>query len=191
MLIGGDIGIVPMRVFLGLTEKEVGGWPMAQDPPTVHGITVNGSVAKFYSPLTPKFDQVLTTKAGGERVPYGPSGTTGLRWYCTTQPDFNSKWTGFTRSTTPTPWIVLEGAPPGFNDNLIWIADQNQIPSDFYYAALESAAPRDASGKLAFHDFDKNGTRSMRRCRTRSCAAARWRSAGRRYTRRRKRGRTR
>ncbi|HEX6098810.1 MAG TPA: C25 family cysteine peptidase [Thermoanaerobaculia bacterium] len=154
VVLGGDLNVVPMRVLTGAGGYGTFGvYRTATNPPEEGRNRVAGSVVKIRPQFVPAMTQPLSTYHGGIRIPYNrEAGSQSPGWYYTTEADFNTKQSGFTRLTdlTPTRFIIVEGPASIVDDDYYWLRSVNSIPSDFYYASL--VGPHySISGK---HDFD-------------------------------------
>lgn len=156
LVLGGDVEIVPMRLLTGSGRyRKFGVTSTTDDPPAAGYVRVStaNDVAKLHPDFTPAIAHPLSTYQGGLRIPYNREAGPGfLGWYFTTEEDFETKQSGFTRlsDASPTQFVIVEGPASVIDDQYYWVRGNNSIPSDFYYASL--AGPQ--YGIPGKHDFD-------------------------------------
>jgi hypothetical protein len=155
-VLGGDVEVVPMRKLTGSGRYSTFGVKTTNtNPPEAGEVRVSAAngVAKLRPDFTPSIAEPLSSYNGGVRIPYNREAGPGfLGWYYTTEADFETKETGFTRNpdSSPTKFVIVEGPAAVIDDEYYWVRSVNSIPSDFYYASL--VGPKySIAGK---HDFD-------------------------------------
>ena len=158
VLLGGDVGVVPMRYLAGSgTYRSFGCGRHSDNPPPVGRCHVvpDKSVVKLRPNFTPSAMEPLSTLHGGQRIPFDRDAGPGrLGWYFTGEADLSSKDEGFARSApgATSRFVIVEGPQGVIDDDYYWVRDPNAIPSDFYYASLIGPG-YSRPGK---HDFDTN-----------------------------------
>lgn len=158
VVLGGDVNVVPMRVLTGAGGYGTFGvYRTATNPPEAgrNRVSLAHSTVKIRPQFVPASGFPLSTYNSGIRIPYNREAGSGyLGWYHTSEADFNTKESGFTRMSeaAKTSFIIVEGPAALLDDDYYWLKDENSIPSDFYYASL--VGPHySVPGK---HDFDTN-----------------------------------
>ena len=137
VLLGGDVAVVPARYAAGGREGYVD--HASVDPPADNTSFWTGSFLKMHavSPGTwwpGSTPRRLVNPATGRLIPYDGAGATatgGLGWYWTAS-DYA------TRSMTPTDFVRVNGPQEVTDAPLQWLYEWNSIPTDFYYASLQS-----------------------------------------------------
>jgi len=158
VLIGGDTHVVPMRKLAGCGRyKTFGLGRHADNPPPEYKchVTAASSAAKLRPGFTPQSGDPLSTYHGAVRIPFDREAGPGmLGWYYTSEQDFSSKSTGFTRlaAGSTSRFVIVEGPVSVIDDDYYWLRSVNSIPSDFYYASVDGSG-YSVPGK---HDFDDN-----------------------------------
>ncbi|MEP7306665.1 MAG: C25 family cysteine peptidase [Acidobacteriota bacterium] len=139
LLIGGDIGVVPIRRVAGALEGGIG--VAAVDPPADNTSFWTGSFLKVHvvNPGTwwpgSSSMNVLVNPATGARIPYDGAGTSSASspgWYFTTSDSYA------TRTATATNFVRVNGPSGIVNASLQWLYQWNTLPTDLYYASLTS-----------------------------------------------------
>jgi hypothetical protein len=116
LLIGGDVGVVPMRKLAGCGHYRTFGLKRHEDnPPPEKRCHVIGatSVAKLRPAFTPQSNEPLSTYHGALRIPFDRQAGPGrLGWYYTNEQDFMTKSAGFDRLPAgSTSRFVIVGGP--------------------------------------------------------------------------------
>ncbi|AEJ02762.1 hypothetical protein Nit79A3_3017 [Nitrosomonas sp. Is79A3] len=139
LLLGGDVGVVPIRRVAGAIEGGIG--VGAVDPPADNTSFWTGSFLKMHvvNPGTwwsgSSSMNVLVNPASGALIPYdgtGASSATSPGWYFTTTNSYA------TRTTMPTNFVRVNGPASMVNASLQWLYQWNTLPTDLYYASLSS-----------------------------------------------------
>jgi hypothetical protein len=139
LLLGGDIGVVPIRRVAGALEGGMG--VTTVDPPADNTSFWTGSFLKMnvVNPGTwwggASAMNVLVNPASGALIPYdstGASGSTSPGWYFTTSDSYT------TRTSTPMNFVRVNGPAGLVNASLQWLYQWNTLPTDLYYASLTS-----------------------------------------------------
>lgn len=137
VVLGGDIGIVPMRRAAGASEGHIG--VDTTNPPADNRSFWTGTYLRMHvvNPGTwwpgSSADHFLVRADDGRRIPYDPAGTSGpsqAGWYFTTTNSYA------TRSTAPTQFVRVNGPASLVNATLQWLYEWNQLPTDLYYSSL-------------------------------------------------------
>lgn len=169
LLLGGDIGVIPMRAVAGGREGTMD--VATDDPPKDNASHWTGSFLKMHvvSPGTwwpGDWMAELVNESTGTLIPFDPTGataTSGTGWYFTTNDTYS------TRSATSTNFVRVNGSASVANGTLRWLYQWNQIPTDFYYASLQGwvlAEQEVGFGPFSFqvpyvffpdHDWDVSG----------------------------------
>ncbi|MDF2630667.1 MAG: hypothetical protein K0R39_4498 [Symbiobacteriaceae bacterium] len=148
LLIGGDVDVIPVREVAALSHYN---WFTKQSAATpdenrcVYNATkkqMNIHMETAITSTTP-----LLAISSGRRIPYNPAASTSsLGWY------FASSNTFAVASPVPTKYVVVKGPTTTINDpsGFYKITDTFSIPTDLYYASLESSR----YNKLDRHDWD-------------------------------------
>ena len=164
VLLGGDIGILPVRKVCGSAanrlkkgeptdDSDKGSTPdgvLSGDNTIAWKSTFLGMRVKLDDSNKPVYgqpDHILTNFESGEIIPFdstGSSGTGTLGWYFCTDDSFNN------RSVAQTQWIRVNGPENKINNTMVWYRNDNMIPTDLYYSSLWSAYYNEP-GK---HDWD-------------------------------------
>ena len=139
LLLGGNPEIVPMRRAAGsfLAEVEVA----SEDPPQADRSFWTGSYLKMH--IVQPGDEFPGLTAGSilvdnhnpTLIPYDAAGVSDAAhpgWYFTTDDSYA------TRSTKPTNYVRVNGPSWLSQAKLQWLYPMNLIPTDFYYASLQS-----------------------------------------------------
>jgi hypothetical protein len=145
LLLGGDVSVLPARHAAGALEGHMD--VATTDPPDNNKSFWTGTFLKMHaaSPGTwwPGSSPRQLINAGtGQLIPYDATGATatgGLGWYWTA-----SDYT--TRSTMPTEFVRVNGPASVLNARLQWLYEWNRIPTDLYYASLQSWV-------IAWHEY--------------------------------------
>jgi hypothetical protein len=140
VLIGGDVGVVPARNVAGGVEGHMD--VQATDPPPNNTSFWTGSFLKMnvQGPGTwwpGSWDRILTNATTGQPIPFDSTGASAggsLGWYYTTSDTYA------TRATMPTQYVRVNGPAGVVNGRMQWLYEWNRIPTDFYYASLQSYA---------------------------------------------------
>ena len=151
LLLGGDTSIVPVRQVAGSMEGHIG-LGTKKDPDDNQSYWT-GSYLKMhvFSPgdwWGASADNKLVRPDTGQLVPYdatGMSGASSPGWYFTA-----SDYT--TRSTLPTDYVHVNGPASLVNAELQFLYHWNTLPTDFYYASLDSWVMR--SQRVDFGSFN-------------------------------------
>jgi hypothetical protein len=138
LLLGGDVGSVPPRLAAGALEGHLN--LTDEDPPGDNQSHWTGSFLKMHvvRPGTwwpGSWDPILVNSATGELIPFDATGGTaggGTGWYYTTDDTYS------TRSTMRTNFVRANGPASAVNARLQFLYEWNRIPTDFYYASLNS-----------------------------------------------------
>lgn len=144
LVLGGDVNVVPVRQVLGFAAGAIG--QASTDPPQDNQFFWTGSFTKLRAPGA-NTGSVLVNPEAGLIIPYdatGASGPSQRGWFFT-----DSSYT--TRSTTPTNFLRVNGPTAEVDGPLQWIQDDNQIPTDLYYASLTGSS----YGFSVAHDWDR------------------------------------
>ena len=147
LLLGGDVGIVPTRRTAGAVEghMDVG----TENPPPDNKSFWTGTHLRMHV-VGPGLwwpgntGSTLVNAATGQLIPFDATGATasgGLGWYYTTNNAYN------TRSVAMTNFVRVNGPASVVNARLQWLYEWNTIPTDFYYASLDSWV-------IAHHEID-------------------------------------
>jgi Peptidase family C25 len=138
VLLGGDVGVVPPRLAAGAIEghMDVG----TDDPPPDNKSFWTGSFLKMHvvRPGTwwpGNWPPILVNAGTGQLIPFDATGATasaGLGWYYTTDNTYG------TRATMATQFVRVNGPASVVNARLQWLYEWNRIPTDLYYASLQS-----------------------------------------------------
>lgn len=151
VLLGGDIGIVPMRSVPGASEGHID--TQSTDPPPDNKSFWTGTFLKMnvVSPGTwwpgSNSSHLLVRADNGLLIPYDPTGASGPTqrgWYFCTSNSYA------TRSSTPTNFVRVNGPAGEVDARLQWLYMWNMLPTDLYYASLQG--PR--YGIAGRHDWD-------------------------------------
>ena len=139
LLLGGDVSVVPVRKVAGAVEGGIG--VATVEPPADNTSFWTGSFLKMHA-LAPgvwfgnnNSMNVLVNPATGTRIPFdatGASSSASPGWYFTTSDTYSS------RSTMATNFVRVNGPASLVNASLQWLYAWNTLPTDFYYASLES-----------------------------------------------------
>lgn len=154
LLLGGDVGIVPVRQVAGAFEGgiDVG----TKSTPDDNTSFWTGSFLKMHvvSPGTGWAASIMNQLIRydtGQLIPYdstGASGSTSPGWYFTTDNTYT------TRTASVTDFVRVNGPAGLVNGMLQFIYQWNSIPTDFYYASLESWVWRTRTIDLLFFSFE-------------------------------------
>ncbi|HYF78921.1 MAG TPA: C25 family cysteine peptidase [Symbiobacteriaceae bacterium] len=137
LLIGGDVDVIPVRQVAALSHYN---WFTKQETatPDENRCTYNAAkkqmnihMADAITSTTP-----LLAISSGKRIPYNPAASSAnLGWY------FASSATFAVASPVPTKYVVVKGPAATVNDarGFYKITETFSIPTDLYYASLESA----------------------------------------------------
>jgi hypothetical protein len=147
VLLGGDVSVIPPRLAAGGREgfMEVG----SDDPPPDNKSFWNGSFLEMHV-VSPgewwpgSWQPILVNPATGRLIPFdatGATATAGLGWYYTTDDTYT------TRAAMATQFVRVNGPAAVTNAKLQWLYEWNRVPTDFYYASLQSWV-------LAYHEID-------------------------------------
>ncbi|HEX5012808.1 MAG TPA: C25 family cysteine peptidase [Candidatus Limnocylindrales bacterium] len=138
LLIGGDVDVVPPRIAAGALEGHMD--LTDDDPPGDNRSHWTGSYLRMHvvSPGTwwpGSWPRTLVNAETGRLIPYdttGASASGGIGWYYTTSDTYA------TRTAMATNFVRVNGPAWVANARLQWLYEWNQIPTDFYYASLQS-----------------------------------------------------
>lgn len=170
LLLGGDIEVVPMRSVAGPVEGRV--WLDSKATPDDNRAFWTGAFLKMHvvSPGTwwgASSMNTLVNHDSGAVIAYDASGTssaTSPGWFFTTDDTYTTRTAGVTE-------FVRVNGPAGLvNASLQFLYAWNQIPTDFYYASLQSWVVRTHEVAVGFglsfqipyvfvpeHDWDAAG----------------------------------
>lgn len=157
VLLGGDTGIVPVRVVAGGSDVRDGRIDLQNtDPPSDNNSFWTGDFLKMKLGADSKAPGVgwpgasssmpLVRFDTGLLIPYdktGSSGPSSIGWYFT---DEIYK----TRSTVPTLYIRVNGQESAIKGRMQWLYQYNTLPTDLYYSSIVGSN-YDVDGK---HDWD-------------------------------------
>lgn len=138
LLIGGDVSIVPARQAAG---GMLGGVTVGTKSKPDNGQSFwTGSHLRLHGQALGDWWGASTANrlvriSDGTLIPYDSAGTSGSAspgWYFTTADDYA------TRSATATEWVRVEGPRSLVETPLQFLYAWNTIPTDFYYASLQS-----------------------------------------------------
>lgn len=138
LLVGGDVSIVPARQAAG---GILGGVAVGTKAKPDNGQSFwTGSHLRIHAQSLGDWwganpDNRLVRISDGTLIPYDATGTSGSAspgWYFTTADDYA------TRSATATEWVRVEGPRALLETALQFLYAWNTIPTDFYYASLQS-----------------------------------------------------
>lgn len=137
LLLGGDLSVVPARSAAGAIEGHMD--VAANDPPDDNQSFWTGTFLKMHvvGPGTwwPGTGARQLINAGtGQLIPFdatGATATSGTGWYFTAG-DYA------TRSVMATEFVRVNGPAAVVNARLQWLYEWNRIPTDLYYASLDS-----------------------------------------------------
>ncbi|KAH7091334.1 peptidase family C25-domain-containing protein [Paraphoma chrysanthemicola] len=177
LLLGGDTEIVPIRQVAGGAQQGYVGPPLGVTPPAKNTSYWTGShlnifaenLGTWYGATT---DNQLVHAESGMLIPYDSTGTatsTSPGWYFTTADDYA------TLSATATTFIRVEGPESILKSQLQFLYYYNTLPTDLYYASLESYVIRrrpQGPGPLTVpyvyepeHDWDATGNGLYGQCK--------------------------
>jgi hypothetical protein len=138
VLLGGDVSVIPPRLAAG---ARLGGIDIAaDDPPADDKSFWNGNFLEMHV-VSPGdwwpggWPLILTNDITGQLIPFdatGATATSGLGWYYTTDDTYT------TRATMATNFVRVNGPAAVTNARMRWLYQWNRIPTDFYYASLQS-----------------------------------------------------
>ncbi len=147
LLLGGDVGIIPPRLAAGAVEGHMD--PGPDNPPPDNLSFWTGSHLRMHV-VNPgiwwpgRTGATLVNAATGQLIPFDATGASaggGLGWYYTTDEAYG------TRSAAATAFVRVNGPAMVVNARLQWLYEWNTIPTDFYYASLDSWV-------IAFQDIE-------------------------------------
>ena len=138
LLLGGDVSVVPVRTVAGAYEGNVSVGAKAVPDEKMSYWT--GSYMKVHANNLGTWwgassTNQLVRSDTGALIPYdlmGTSSATSTGWYFTTSDTYA------TRSATATEWVRVNGPAAIVNGPLQFLYMWNTIPTDFYYASLDS-----------------------------------------------------
>ncbi|WP_395311305.1 C25 family cysteine peptidase [Mycobacterium sp. AMU20-3851] len=138
LLLGGDTTIVPIRRVAGAMEGHVG--PGTENPPDANRSFWTGTQLHMHvvNPGTwwaASVDNLLVRPDTGALIPYDAAGTssaTSPGWFFTTSSTYA------TRSAVATEFVCVNGPGALVNTRLQFLYAWNQLPTDLYYASLDS-----------------------------------------------------
>ncbi len=154
LLLGGDADIIPVRKVAGY----VGGiTPGTKNPPDDGGSFWTGSALKLHT--TAAIDDLIRT-SDGRRLRYSTNGTGPTpRWSYTTDETYA------TVSSMPTQYVRVDGSASDLQaEELFILNDDNEIPTDLYYATVAGYA---ATGGNPLYFCDARTGALGSRCTTR------------------------
>ena len=136
VLLGGDVGIVPVRIVAGDGCCVIS--VDATDPPDAKksywtGTYLKMNVTNLDWGWPGDWPLVLVNFATGAVIPYDSAGTSTVAipgWYYTTDNTYA------TRTTTATNFVRVNGPAALINTTLQWLYRFNRIPTDLYYSSL-------------------------------------------------------
>jgi hypothetical protein len=138
VLLGGDVSVIPPRLAAGPLEGHMD--VATDDPPQDNKSFWSGSFLEMHvvSPGTwwpGNWQPILVNAGTGQLIPFDATGATavsGLGWYYTTDDTYT------TRASMATQFVRVNGPAAVTNARLQWLYQWNRIPTDFYYASLQS-----------------------------------------------------
>jgi hypothetical protein len=145
LLLGGDIDVVPIRRAAGAVEGHMA--VGADDPPKDNVSFWTGTFLKMNAAAPGTWwmagaANVLMRADNGRVIPYDAAGTSNATtpgWFFTTSNSYA------TRTTAATSFVRVNGPAAVVNTTLQWLYNWNTIPTDFYYASLNSFVISDIS----------------------------------------------
>ncbi|WP_340111840.1 C25 family cysteine peptidase [Maribellus mangrovi] len=176
LLIGGDVGVVPVRIACGSAHGRIykGKAEDTESGSTDDGVLSGDNTIAWKGsflgmrvklddggvPVYGRNGHILTNFETGLKIPFdstGASSSGSLGWYFTTDDSFA------THTATKTQWIRVNGPNSQINNTMVWYTPDNMIPTDLYYSSLYSShyvsGKKDwdhlNNGLYAQHSYDK------------------------------------